>query len=83
MLNYIKVFLFPIESIIPLTTNTARLSPSHVLILKGEGGLAEDSKALTEQIRAIDKARLVSKTGRLPERLIRLIEQAILNSLDM
>lgn len=41
--------------VIPLTTNVTHLSPSHVLIPRGEGGLTEDSKALTEQIRAMDK----------------------------
>jgi mRNA interferase MazF len=38
--------------VVPLTTNIFRLSPSHVLIPKGEGGLGQDSQALTEQIRA-------------------------------
>jgi mRNA interferase MazF len=44
--------------IVPLTTNITRLSPSHLLIPKGEGALSQDSKVLTEQIRAIDKRRL-------------------------
>jgi mRNA interferase MazF len=69
--------------VVPLTTNISRLSPSHVLIPMGEGELAHDSKALTEQIRAMDKRRLTSKIGRLSDRFLRLIEQAIRNSLDM
>ena len=69
--------------VIPLTTNISRLSPSHVLIPIGEGGLGHDSKAPTEQIRAMDKRRLTSKIGRLSDRFLRLIEQAIRNSLDM
>jgi mRNA interferase MazF len=69
--------------VVPLTTNLARLSPSHVLIPRGEGGLNQDSKVLTEQIRAIDKQRLVAKIGTLSNRFLRLIEQAIRNSLDM
>jgi len=69
--------------IVPLTTNVERLSPSHVLIPRGEGGLNQDSKALTEQIRAMDKQRLTGKIGALSERFLRLIEQAICNSLDM
>ena len=69
--------------VVPLTTNIARLSPSHVLIPQGEGGLGQDSKVLTEQIRAMDKQRLVSKIGTLSDRFLRLIEQAIRNSLDM
>ena len=69
--------------VVPLTTNISRLSPSHVLIPAGEGGLAHDSKALTEQIRAMDKQRLIAKIGFLSPRFIWLIEQAIRNSLDM
>lgn len=69
--------------VVPLTTNLARFSPSHVLLPQGEGGLSQDSKVLTEQIRAIDKQRLVTKIGTLSARFLRLIEQAIQNSLDM
>jgi len=68
---------------VPLTTNIGRLSPSHVLIPRGEGGLGQDSKILTEQIRAMDKRRLTGKIGALSERFLRLIEQSIRNSLDM
>jgi len=69
--------------VVPLTTNIARLSPSHVLIPKGEGDLDQDSKAVTEQIRAMDKQRLVAKIGTLSGRFLRLIEQAIRNSVAM
>jgi len=69
--------------VVPLTTNVTRLSPSHVLSPRGEGGLTEDSKALTEQIRAMDKQRLTTRIGILSPRFLRLIEQAIRNSLDM
>lgn len=69
--------------VVPLTTNITRLSPSHVLVPQGEGGLSQDSKALTEQIRAMDKQRLTAKIGTLSSRFMRLIEQAMLNSLDM
>jgi len=69
--------------VVPLTTNVAHLSPSHVLIPAGEGGLGQDSKVLTEQIRTMDKRRLAGKIGALSERFLRLVEQAIRNSLDM
>lgn len=36
-----------IAIVVPLTANIARLSPSHVLIPWGEGGLTQDSKAVT------------------------------------
>ena len=69
--------------VVPLTTNITHLSPSHVLIPQGEGGLSQDSKVLTEQIRAMDKRRLTNKIGTLSDRFMRLIEQAIRNTLDM
>ncbi|MBI3327214.1 MAG: type II toxin-antitoxin system PemK/MazF family toxin [Nitrospinae bacterium] len=45
--------------------------------------MTQDSKALTEQIRAMDQQRLVTKIGTLSARFLRLIEQAIRHSLDM
>ncbi|HIQ04148.1 MAG TPA: type II toxin-antitoxin system PemK/MazF family toxin [Anaerolineae bacterium] len=69
--------------VVPLTPNITHLSPSHVLIPQGEGGLSQDSKVLTEQIRAMDKRRLTNRIGTLSARFMRLIEQAIRNTLDM
>ena len=45
--------------------------------------MSQDSKVLTEQIRAMDKQRLTSKVGNLSGRFLRLVEQALRNSLDM
>jgi len=69
--------------VVPITTNLNRFSPSHVLLPKGEADLSQDSKVLTEQIRALDKQRLVSKIGTISQQFLLLIEKAILNSLDM
>ena len=69
--------------VIPVTTNVTHFSPSHVLLPQGEGGLSQDSKVLTEQIRAMDKQRLVNKIGTVSKQFMTLIEKALLNSLDM
>jgi mRNA interferase MazF len=69
--------------VLPITTNLNWFSPSHVLLPKGEGGLQQDSKVLTEQIRALDQQRLVNKIGTVSQQFLRLIEKAMLNSLDM
>ncbi len=69
--------------VVPITTNLNRFSPSHILLPRGEGGLGQDSKVLTEQIRALDKQRLVNKIGTISPQYLALIEKAILNSLDM
>jgi mRNA interferase MazF len=55
--------------VVPVTTSTQKVSPSHVLIPAGQGGLNHLSKALTEQIRAMDKSRLVQLLGEIGERI--------------
>jgi mRNA interferase MazF len=67
--------------VIPLTSNTARVSPSHAVIPKGAGGLAVPSKAVTEQIRAVDRRRLVKRLGRLEPDLLARVERALKNTL--
>ena len=69
--------------VVPLTKNTSRLSPSHTLVPKGIAGLAFPSKAVTEQIRAVDKRRLVKKLGHLAPDLLAQVEQALKNTLAL
>ena len=47
--------------VVPLTKNTARLSPSHVVIPKGTARLTFTWKVVTEQIKAVDKQRILRK----------------------
>lgn len=57
----------PHTIIVPFTTRLhKRVLPSHVLVPTGEGGLTQDSVALTEQIRVMDTGRLIRKLGELP-----------------
>ena len=67
--------------VVPLTKNTARVSPSHAVIPKGVAGLAFPSKVITEQIRAIDKRRLVRRLGRVAPDLLERVERAVKNTL--
>jgi mRNA interferase MazF len=69
--------------VVPLTKTVARVSPSHAVIPKGAGGLAFPSKAVTEQVRAIDKRRLIKRLGRLGPDLLAQIEQALKNTLAL
>lgn len=58
----------PHTIIIPFTTRIREaILPSHVKFLAGVGGLTEDSIVLCEQIRVIDKRRLVRKMGNIGE----------------
>ena len=59
------------------------LYPTEVLIRPPEGGLRMDSVALLNQIRSIDKQRLVRRLGTLkPETMVR-VDRAILISMGL
>jgi len=54
--------------IIPFTTKIREpILPCHVKIAAGIGGLTKDSVLLCEQIRVIDRKRLVRKLGNIGE----------------
>ena len=68
----------PHTVIIPFTTRIREIKlPSHVRIPAGVGGLAEGSILLCEQIRVIDKRRLVRKIGSIGEEHLREVGTAI------
>lgn len=69
--------------VVPLTKTTARVSPSHALLPKGAAGLVFASKAVTEQVRAVDKRRLVKRLGRLGPDLLAQVERALRNTLAL
>lgn len=60
-----------------------KLYPTEVSITKNEGGLSQDSVILLNQIRSIDKQRLVKRIGKLDERKIKKIDLAIKISLGL
>ena len=58
----------PHTIIVPFTTKIRRaLLPSHVLVPSGVGGLNQDSVILCEQIRVIDKSRVIRIIGHLDD----------------
>jgi len=69
--------------VVPLTKNTAHLSPSHTVIPRGIARLTFASKAVTEQIKAVDKRRLVKRLGNLPPGLLAQVERALKNTLAL
>lgn len=73
----------PLVVVVPLTTSTQNVSPSHILIPPGQGGLNYLSKALTEQIRAMDKSRLLQRSGKLEAEYVTKLHDAIRNTLNM
>ena len=73
-----RVIIAPISS-----GNTGRVYPFEVLVPAGEGGLADTSKVLLDQIRTVDKARLGRQIGSLPAACMAAIARAIRLSLSV
>ncbi len=68
----------PHTIIVPFTTKIRRvLLPSHALVPAGVGGLNRDSVALCEQIRVIDKRRIIRVLGHLDDPHLEEIGQAL------
>lgn len=66
-----------VVTIVPVTSNVARVLPFQILITAGEGGLGRVSKAQAEQVRSIDVTRLASAIGRVPSELMLEVEEAL------
>ena len=68
----------PHTIIAPFTTKIRRkLLPSHVFVPAGIGGLSQDSVVLCEQIRAIDKSRIIRVLGHLDDSYIEELAEAL------
>lgn len=67
----------------PLTSTTTNMSPVRVFVKAAEGGLKNDSCILLNQIRAVDKRRLVRYMGTLKPQTMRRVDQAIKISMGL
>ena len=71
-------------TVIPITSQPAkRQYPFEVLVPEGIGGLTRDSRLKTNQVRTIDKRRLVTKRGVLPGAYMPKVEKALKIHLGM
>jgi len=75
----------PVVIVVPCTTyrEGRRVYPSQVLLKAGQGGLASDSLAQTEQVRAVAKSRLVRHRGALPRSAVASLAAALSIVLDL
>jgi mRNA interferase MazF len=75
----------PIVIVVPITgrEHKKQLYPTHSEIKAGEAGLAKDSVALCEQVRAISKKRLTKRVGRVSAELMQRIETALRIAMDL
>ena len=66
---------------------TSRMSkarlPTHIEVERGVAGLPRDSLILAEQMRTLDKQRLLARMGALPDALMAQVERAMRMSLGL
>ena len=71
-------------TILPISSqNLDKVYPFEVLLPKGIGNLPKDSKVKADQIRTIDRARIVKNIGVLGDAEMKDIEKAIRLHLDI
>jgi len=74
----------PITIIAPITSqNTEKVYPIEVFLTRKISGLDKDSKVLLNQIRAIDKRRLVKKLSKIDAETLERINEALIISLGL
>jgi mRNA interferase MazF len=62
-------------TVVPVTSNTARVYPFQALLRASDTGLDRDSKAQAEQVRSVAVERIGARVGIVPpERLVALDE---------
>ena len=66
-----------VVTVVPVTSNTARVYPFQVLLPGRLTGLARDSKAQAEQVRSVAVERIGTRAGQLPAELIAELDQAL------
>jgi mRNA interferase MazF len=66
-----------VVTVVPVTSNTARVLPFQVLLPAAETGLARDSKAQAEQVRSVSAQRLGDPVGWVPADLMARIDEAL------
>lgn len=66
--------------VLPITSRLKKELPTHVKISGNKYGLEKDSVILVEQIRTIDKSRVICKAGKLDKMVLAEIKQALIIS---
>ena len=73
----------PITIVAAITSNVMRRAPINVLVAAPDGGLTADSVVLLNQIRSIDKRRLIKRLGTIHAETMRCVNQALMLSLGL
>ena len=64
-------------TVVPVTSNTARVYPFQVFLPASLTGLDRDSKAQAEQVRSIAVERVGSRIGTLPADIVSALDEAL------
>jgi mRNA interferase MazF len=64
-------------TVVPITSNIARVYPFQVLLRADQSGLRQDSKAQAEQIRSVAVERIGQQIGRLPAAVMAELDEAL------
>ena len=64
-------------TVVPLTSNVERLHPFQVLLPAADTGLARDSKAHAEQVRAVAVERVGASVGVVPRAIMLQLDEAL------
>ncbi len=71
-------------TILPLTSrNLGKIYPFEVFLPRGVGNLPKDSKVKADQIRTLDKSRLLTLIGKLGREELTQIEKAVKIHLEL
>lgn len=74
----------PITIVAAITSKyDEKLYPTEVFIAENEAGLTQDSVVLLNQIRSIDRRRLIKRIGQINEKTLKKIDLAIKISLAL
>ena len=72
-----------VVTVVPLTSNTARIFPFQVLLPAALAGLRVDSKAQAEQVRSVAVERMGAAICRLPTSIMAEVDDALRLHLDL
>lgn len=64
-------------TVVPITSNVARIYPFQILLRADQTGLRQDSKARAEQIRSVAVDRIGAQIGRLPTAVLDELDEAL------
>lgn len=72
-----------VVTVVPVTSNVARILPFQVLLAADQTGLRVESKAQAEQVRAVSVERLGDVLGELPAPALAAVDDALRLHLDL